>query len=139
MAFLTDADYAVQIRTEIKTILTATNGSLSLAELMAQQEMTSYLKPRGIDCAAVFAATGANRNPVIIMYMIDMVLYHIHSSTPAKVMPKLREDRYNAAIAWLDKVNKSLLDPDLPYVQGDGTDATPKYKFGSREKYSQGW
>lgn len=138
MSFLTETDYDVQIRTEVRNVVNQTNASQALAELMAQEEMTGYLRPRGYDVAAIFAATGANRNPLIIMYMIDIVLYHLHSNIVTRAMPKTREDRYNAAIAWLDKVSRGLLEPQLPKVQ-EPEDATPNMKLGSNQQYFKRW
>lgn len=138
MPFLTDTDYSVQIRTEVKAIIAAQDGSQDTAEQMAEEEMSSYLRPRGYDIPAIFSAIGANRNPLIIMYMIDLVLYHLYSNTAARAMPKNREDRYNAAISWLSKVNGGGLDPDLPVKETSGdVDGTPKLKLGSNPKYSK--
>lgn len=136
MAFLTEQDYEVQIRTEIKAIVAQTSGSLALAEQMAEAEISSYLRPRGYDIPIIFAAVSTARNALLVMYMIDIVLYHLHSNIVTRAMPKTREDRYNAAIAWLQKVNKGLLDPNLPTILIDGEDPTPTIKLGSNPKYS---
>jgi phage gp36-like protein len=138
MAFLTDTDYNVQIRTEVTAIIAAQPGAKALAEQMAEAEMISYLKPRGYDVVAIFAAIGANRNPLIIMYLIDMVLYHLHANVATRAMPKVREDRYNAAIAWLDKVSKGMLEPDLPALETP-EDSTPTLQVGSNTKYFKRW
>lgn len=138
MAFLVQTDYEVQIRTEVKAIITQTNASLELAEQMAEAEMIGYLRPRGYDTVGIFTAAGTNRNALLIMYMIDMVLYHIHSNVATRAMPKVREDRYNAAISWLEKVSRGQLDPDLPKL-ADPEDSSPTFKLGSNTKYSARW
>lgn len=137
MAFLTETDYDVQIRTEIKAVINQSGSSQALAEQMAEAEMIGYLRPRGYDTAGIFSATAEDRNPVIMMYLIDMVLYHLHSNIVTRAMPKTRADRYEAAISWLDKVSRGQLDPALPLLETE--DSTPTLKTGSNTKYRSRW
>lgn len=137
MSFLVDTDFDVQARSELMQVLQISSISRDMAETMAEEEITGYLRPRGYDIPLIFSATGVNRNPLIIMRMIDMIIYHLHSNTPARAMPKLREDRYNAALLWLDKVNMGSLDPSLPKIAGTATD--PIYRFGSGCKTFKRW
>lgn len=137
MGFLTETDYTAQIRNEVKAVLLQAEGSQQLAEQMAEAEITSYLRPRGYDVAAVFAATGSTRNAQIIMLMVDITLYHLHSNIVTRAMPGTRKDRYDAAIDWLNRVSKGQLEPDLPRLSSDDDDATPTLKLGSNPKYSK--
>lgn len=135
MNFLTDDDFVqFQVRDAVLAILKISTSTLDAAELAAQEQMSSYLRSR-FDCAAVFSAAGAARNPLIIMYMIDLVIYHLHSNTPSRVMPKAREDRFNAAITWLNSVNGGDLIPDLPALPSTTPD--PVMRLGTNRKYSQ--
>ena len=137
MSFLTDDDYDVQARAAILAVLETGSLSRANAESMAQEEITSYLRPRGYDVAAVFSASGDSRNPLIIMYMIDMALYHLHSSLAGRAIPKNREDRYRAALEWLTQVNHDKLDPTLPKLPDPNTD--PSWRFGNNGQYSVAW
>jgi len=139
MAFITDDDITVQIRSEIKTALMAGEpGSWDLALLFAQKEMESYLVNRsGSNVSQIFAATGAERNPLIIMYLIDIALYHLHSKTPGRVMPEIRMDRYDAAITWLKMVAKGDLNPVLP-APPETTKSTI-FRGSSNQQYSKNW
>lgn len=137
MAFLTETDYDVQIRTEIKAIINQSGSSQALAEQMAEAEMIGYLRPRGYNTAGIFSATAEDRNPIIMMYLIDIVLYHLHSNIVTRAMPKTRADRYEAAISWLDKVSRGQLDPALPLLETE--DSTPTLKTGSNTKYRSRW
>lgn len=137
MGFLTEEDYSVQIRTEIKAVINQSNNSQEIAELTAEAEMVTYLKPAGYDVAAIFAAEGASRHKSIIKYMIDLVIYDLHSAIVTRAMPKTREDRFNAAMTWLSKVNSGALVPDLPRTADAAGDSTPKIKLGSNPKYSK--
>lgn len=51
------------------------------AELMAQEEMSGYLRPR-YDVAAVFGSEGDERNPLVVMYLCDIALYNMAASLP---------------------------------------------------------
>jgi len=44
---------------------------------------------------------GDNRSQQLVMYCIDIVLYHIHSRISPRNIPQLRMDRYDRAIEWL--------------------------------------
>lgn len=141
MPFLNDSDYDVQARAEVMRILEVSTISRGMAENMAEEEMTSYLRPRGYDIPAIFSAIEAERNPLIIMYMIDIALYHLHSNITTRATPAIREKRYDAAIDWLEKVSRGSLDPSLPYksITPDDSDATPLMKLGGGDKYFSRW
>jgi hypothetical protein len=137
MNFLTDDDFIeYQVRTEVLSVLTISTTSLDTAELAAQEQVTTYINTR-FDAAATFAATDTARNPLIVMYMIDLVLYHLHSNTAGRVMPKTRQDRFDAAIVWLTKVNDGSLIPTLLPIPSTTPD--PIYRFGSDWQYANRW
>jgi phage gp36-like protein len=137
MIFLTDEDFIqYQVRTEVLSVLKISETSLDVAELGAIEQMTSYLKTR-YDTALTFSAAGASRNPLIIMYMIDIILYNLHSNTASRVVPKSREDRFNAAITWLTSVNAGTLIPSLPSLEANNPD--PIFRFGSDCRYNNRW
>jgi len=129
MNFLVDDDFTeYQVRAEVLAVLTISTSTLDVAELSAQEQMSSYLRAR-FDCVATFAAVSVARNPLVIMYMIDLILYHLHSNTASRVVPKNRHDRFDAAVAWLKGVNAGDLIPDLPPIATNLPD--PLFKFGS--------
>lgn len=114
MAFLTNDDYKPQIRQWIKNIVINEDPSIQLkSELAAQVEMESYLRDR-YKVSEIFEAVGDARNALIVMYMVDIVLYHLHSNISPENIPQLRFTRYDAAISWLKAVAKGNLSPDLP-------------------------
>jgi phage gp36-like protein len=121
MPFLTADDYKSQIKDSILDTITEETALLRTnAELMAEAEMTGYLAVR-YDATAIFAATGTSRNAQIIMFYVDIVLYHLHSRINQGQVPQLRMDRYDQAIKWLEMVAKGSLAPDLPEIS-DGND-----------------
>lgn len=122
MAFLTDDDYDVQTRQELLAVIAQSSLSREKAELMAQAQITEAINKR-YDTVATFAATGDDRSIIVIMYMIDITLYHLHSKTATRAIPKIRETRFEAAKEWLKLVNGGKLNPDLPEVEDDPDDS----------------
>lgn len=142
-AFLVPADYTLQIRADIlNLVIDASPTLLPQAEAAATTEMQSYLRGR-FDVAAIFSpllvpvvasvgppavvAVPDTRNPQIVMYLVDMVLYHLHSRQNPRNVPALRQDRYEQVIDWLKTVRKGGLSCGLPLeklVLPDGTQDT---------------
>lgn len=69
---------------------------------------------------------GDNRNQQMVLYMIDVTLFHVHSRLAPNNIPQLRFDRYTRAIQWLQMAGR-----------GDVTAAIPKIqpRQGSRVRY----
>jgi hypothetical protein len=67
---------------------------------------------------------GDNRNQQIVMYLLDITLYHLHSRINPRNIPDLRKERYDGnnatqnggAIAWLKRVASGDLTADLPSI-----------------------
>ena len=76
------------------------------------------------------------RNHLIRTYLTDMAVYHAHAAIPHKAIPELRVMRYEAAIDWLNKVNRGQLTPALPLLpnEADGTPTDGVQRLGSRPK-----
>ncbi len=138
MAFLTDIDYDVQIRNWVKQIITQENEDvLHQAELAAQAEMESYLRGR-YDVAEIFDQTGTERNALIVMYLVDMVVYHLHSNISPENTPEIRYIRYKAAINWLADVSRGKLTPQLPETKTEESEEDSlDFQGGSNPKVSE--
>ncbi len=136
LIFLTNDDFGVQIRTQIlNTINQSDPTKTERAELDALAEMKSYLNGR-YDTALIFGVTGTNRNAQIVMYCIDILLYHLHSNISPNNVPELREKRYEQAISWLKMVAANKLNPNLPIVEGQ---EGGNFVGGSNKKGSSRW
>ena len=140
MPFLTETDYEVQIRSWIRQIIIQRKEDVQhKAELAAQAEMESYLRER-YNVAQIFSAAGDLRNALIVLYMVDIVIYHLHANSSGDLIPELRIIRYNAAKDWLKAVAKGEISPDLPEKpdEGEGSDTGSQViEFGSHPKYSE--
>jgi hypothetical protein len=61
---------------------------------------------------------GDNRNQQMVNYLIDIILYHLHSRIAPRNIPELRVKRYDDAIAWLKQCAKGeFITGGLPLLQ----------------------
>lgn len=139
MRFLNDNDYKKQIRLWVKNIITYEDENvLHDAELAAQAEMETYLVNR-YDIQKIFdlEQEPKKRNALIVMYLVDMALYHLHSNIQPNDVPEIRYERYKQAIAWLKDVAVGKLSPVLPEKEEmDNENNTGNIFIGSNEKTS---
>lgn len=67
---------------------------------------------------------GDNRNQQIILYLLDITLYHLHSRINPRNIPDLRKERYDGnnstqnggAVAWMKRVASGDITADLPQI-----------------------
>lgn len=138
--FITDEDYRVVIgETALKAIAGVSPENRRNAEREAIEEMASYLRPR-YDLEAVFSATGEQRNPMVVMYAVDIALYHLSASMAQRLGSEVRKERYERAIKWLEGVAKGLLVPDLPTPNSTSTNGKPAtFRYGTQKKLNHNW
>jgi hypothetical protein len=121
LTFLTETDFDMQIHAD--TLLAITDGNDLVVEASTIQgisEMQSYLRAK-FDVVNIFNKTGSLRNPSVVMFLVDIVLYHIYSAIN-RAVPEVRVERYKSAIEWLKMTNKGELLPDLPLKANDTPD-----------------
>lgn len=70
-----------------------------------------------------------DRNAIVVMFLADITVYHLFTAINPRNIPELRGIRYEAAVAWLNKVQKMQANPNLPKLQE--ADFVPQVKFGS--------
>lgn len=61
--------------------------------------------------------SGDNRSQQLVMYMVDIVLFHLHSRIAPRNIPQLRYDRYRNAKQWLKDAANAIITADLPVIQ----------------------
>lgn len=104
--FITTADYDATIHREILDALLRKDSDaydpqiVEICEDRAISEMRSYLN-KTYDCDKIFSATGADRHPLILMFAVDITVFHIFCQHNPYKMSKIRQDRYDRAIEWL--------------------------------------
>lgn len=107
--FITIDDYDATIHREILDSLLRTESAsydpqiIEICEDRAVAEMRSYLN-KTYDCEAIFSATGSERHALILMFAIDITVYHIFCQHNPYKMAKIRQDRYDRAVEWLKGV-----------------------------------
>jgi phage gp36-like protein len=60
---------------------------------------------------------GDRRNQLLVLYLVDIVLYHLHSRLSPRNVPENRFLRYETAINWLKAISKGSLLIDLPKLE----------------------
>lgn len=138
--FITEEDYRVVIGdAAMKTVSQSSPENIENAELEAVEEISGYLRPV-YDTAAIFSATGADRNRLIVMYTADIALYHLIASQPQRLGSEIRKERYERAIEWLEGVQSGKIIPDLPRAD-ENTDEAPASSalFNSSQRLRHDW
>ncbi len=131
MIFLTKSDFGGQIKIHtLDRVVNNNDAILDQVELFAISEMEGFLRPR-YDVAAIFAATGAARSPIIVMLAVDMLLYHLFSRLNPDQIPDIRTNRYESAIEYLTMVAGGKLSPDLPPLVNEEGSIYDKFHIGS--------
>ncbi len=120
--YLTPAELSSHLYPEVQQEIARSATDTTLAQQAidtAIQEAKSYLTH--YDVAAVFNATGADRNSVVLTMVKDIAVWHFINLSNANVEWELRESRYDKAIKFFEKVQKGNANPDLPLVTNNGT------------------
>lgn len=81
---------------------------VEICEDRAIAEMKSYMD-KTYDCEAIFSARGADRHSLILMFAVDIAIYHIFSQHNPYKIADIRKDRYERAIEWLKGIRKGDL------------------------------
>lgn len=115
----------------LNTVTGNDNTLLDRVEQQAIDEMSGYIDVR-YDASKVFS-NRSSISPAVKMYLIDIILYHLHSRISPDHIPELRKERYQSAVNWLEKIADGFINPDLPLKDIDNK--TP-LRFGSGEKQS---
>lgn len=138
MPFLTEADYRKVIKdVSLSQIIEGDVTIRTDCELATQKEIESYLN-HDFDVLNIFNKVGAARDPVVVMYMVDMVIFHLCSRVAPQKAPGLRQDRYNAAKLWLKAVGRGEIRPDLPLRSLEDKPNTLT-RFGSNTKFGSNY
>lgn len=122
--FITTEDYDATIHREILDSLLRKESAMydpqiiEICEDRAVAEMRSYMN-KTYDCDAVFSVRGEDRHALILMFAVDISVYHIFCQHNPYKMSKIRQDRYDRAVEWL----KGVMRGDITI---DGAPLLPK-------------
>ncbi|NPD91689.1 phage protein Gp36 family protein [Xylanibacter muris] len=107
--FINTEDYDATIHREILDSLLRKDSAsydpqiIEICEDRAVMDMRSFLN-KTYDCDTIFSATGDERHELILMFAIDISVYHIFCQHNPYKMSKIRQDRYDRAVEWLKGV-----------------------------------
>ena len=107
--FIDITDYDASIHKEILDSLLRQGTAdydpqiVEICEDRAIAEMRSYLNKK-YDCNRIFEARGTDRHTLVLMFALDIAIYHIYCQHNPYKISKSREDRYNRAVEWLKGV-----------------------------------
>lgn len=107
--FIQETDYDASIHREILDALlrhdsdVADSAIVEICEDRAIEEMRGYLD-KFYDTQAIFDATGADRNQLVLMMAVDIAVYHIFCQHNPYKISQVRKDRYDRAVEWLKAV-----------------------------------
>ena len=137
--FISLEDYDASIHREILDSLLRQGTAdydpqiIEICEDRAVSEMKSYLNKK-YDCQAIFSQTGAERHPLILMFALDITIYHIFCQHNPYKMSKIREDRYERAIEWLKGVMKGDITVEgAPLLPSDELSDNSNWQIKSEE------
>lgn len=103
----------------------------------ALHEVKGYLGD--FDTTTIFGETGDNRNPLLLIYIKDIAVWHFIVLANPNIEIALREKRYDNAIAWLKGVQSRKITPELPLKPTDnptGENGVSRIIHGSNPKRS---
>ena len=113
------ADYAPQI--------------VEICEARAIAEMRSYLNKK-YDCNRIFEARGTDRHTLVLMFALDIDIYHIYCQHNPYKISKSREDRYNRAVEWLKGVMRGDVTIDgAPLLPADELEDKSRWQIKADE------
>jgi phage gp36-like protein len=134
-AFIQTSDYDASIHREIlDSLLRADSESydpqiIEICEDRAIAEMKSYLN-KTYDVEEIFNATGTDRNALVLMFALDIAIYHIFCQHNPYKMSQVRQDRYDRAIEWLKGVMKGdITIADAPRLPEEDVKANSRWQM----------
>lgn len=106
---------------------------LHMAINAAIEEARGYLSAR-YNADAAFAATGADRNPLLLEIVKDIALWYIIRLSHVDILYEPVKERYDRAVQWLDRVASGTITPDLPEATDEHGDFIQPLRCGSMPK-----
>lgn len=100
----------------------------------AISEMKSYLS--SYDTAAIFSATGADRNALVLENTKVIAVWNILKLSNAETLYDVWRERYDRVIQFMTKIAEGTVTPDLPARRGSDGEIATKIRMGSNTKFN---
>lgn len=135
--FIVIGDYDASIHAEIlDSLIRSKPAIIEVCEDRAISQMRSYLNKR-YDCDAIFSATGSDRHSLVLMYAIDIAIYHMFCRHNPYKMSAIRKERYEAAIEWLKAVAGCDINIDgAPMLPDEEVAENSRWQIASNEHHN---
>ena len=137
--FIDITDYDASIHKEILDSLLRQGTTdydpqiVEICEDRAIAEMRSYLNKK-YDCNTIFDARGADRHALVLMFAIDIAIFHIFCQHNPYKMSKIRQDRYDRAVEWLKGVMRGDVTIDgAPLLPADELEDKSRWQIKADE------
>lgn len=102
----------------------------------AMVEAKGYLTR--FNTAIIFGAVTDERNQLLLIFVKDIAVWHLVNLCNPNIDLKLRKERYDRAIKWLEGVQSGMITPDLPLaVDDEGNTTGDLISYGSNPKRTQ--
>jgi phage gp36-like protein len=133
MNYLTPNDFNLIIQDNQLVQLVGNNGNhnIDLAVEIALAEVKSYLIQK-YDIDNEYLKTGTTRSLQIVISVVDVALFILHSRIAPTNVPELRQKRYDQTINWLKMCARGQVTPELAEI--DITQTGARIRFGSDPK-----
>ena len=138
--FVELSDYDASIHRDILDALVREDEAvIEVCEDRAIAEMRSYLARR-YDCDRIFSATGAQRNQLVLMMVIDIAVYHIFCIHNPQKLSQVRKDRYERAVEWMKAVAAEEISIEgAPLLPAEERAAHSSFRIRSNRRRANHW
>lgn len=131
---------------QMEQITEGNDDIIDVAMAAAEEEVRSYLSGNNrrewldgrlqYDVDGILTAQGESRNALILKHAVTIAKWWIVELCNADIIYEQAKERYDRAIAWLNKLAKGDVTlSTLPTLSQEVTEREP-FSFGSREKFN---
>ena len=104
----------------------------------AVSEMKSYLASR-YDVAAIFAATGNDRDPLVLENTKVIAVWNLIRLSNNELIHDQWRERYDRVVGFMGKVAEGSITPTLPIATDGQGNPIIKSRFGSNAKFQHNY
>lgn len=135
--FLEIEELKTHVRSESMASIIRNDETIAQASIDgAIAEAKGYLTR--FNTAIIFGAVTDERHQLLLIFVKDIAVWHLVNLCNPNIDLKLRKERYDRAIKWLEGVQSGMITPDLPLaVDDDGNTSGDIIKYGSNQKRKQ--
>lgn len=132
---------------QLQQIVESNNTIVATAILAAELEVKSYLTPSNLplrsktvpkyDTKHIFEAVGQDRNPLILLHVKNVAVWHLITLSNADIIFEHVRQRYDRSIDYLKKIASGELTLNLPLLapEEENPDLN-QFHFGSNKKFN---